>query len=156
MNYILVMPSPIDDLTLVSDGEAITGLWMGTPPAIEAGSKELSVLREAKKQLDAYFRGDLRQFSLPLRPAGTEFQLQVWKELQQIPYGETISYGELAKRIGNPKGSRAVGLANGKNKISIIIPCHRVIGASGHLTGFGGGLARKAKLLEIERPSLFD
>lgn len=156
MNYKLTVPSPIDDLTLYSDGDAITGLWMGTPPETGAEDSATPVLHEAQKQLKQYFAGDLTQFDLPLNPIGTPFQMQVWAELLRIPYGETISYGELAKRVGNPKGSRAVGLANGKNKISIIIPCHRVIGANGQLTGFGGGLPRKAKLLEIERPSLFD
>jgi len=105
---------------------------------------------EAKKQLNAYFKGERKQFDLELNPKGTGFQKQVWKELVKIPYGTTLSYGELAQRIGNPKASRAVGMANGKNPISIIIPCHRVIGATGSLTGFGGGIKVKQYLLDLE------
>ncbi len=102
-------------------------------------------------QLRAYFAGERKQFDLPLEMEGTEFQLSVWRELQRIPYGETISYLELARRIGNPKAVRAVGLANGQNPIPIIVPCHRVIGSDGSLTGFGGGMENKRKLLELER-----
>ena len=102
-------------------------------------------------QLEAYFKGELTGFDLELNVQGTEFQKTVWQELVRIPYGETISYGELAKRIKNPKASRAVGMANGKNPIAIIIPCHRVIGKDGSLTGFGGGLEVKKKLLDLER-----
>jgi methylated-DNA-[protein]-cysteine S-methyltransferase len=105
---------------------------------------------EAKRQLDAYFKGRLEEFDLDLAPEGTPFQLRVWGELRKIPYGETISYGELARRVGNPKASRAVGAANGRNPISIVVPCHRVIGSSGSLTGFGGGLDRKRTLLDLE------
>lgn len=105
---------------------------------------------ETCRQLEAYFAGDLDNFRLPLAPQGTPFQQRVWKELIKIPYGQTISYGELARRIGNPKASRAVGLANGSNPIPIIIPCHRVIGADGRLTGYGGGLEIKEKLLALE------
>ena len=101
--------------------------------------------------MNEFFRGDRRVFDLSLAPAGTAFQLRVWEELGHIPYGETISYGELARRIGDPKASRAVGLANGRNPISILIPCHRVIGANGKLTGYGGGVERKAALLDFER-----
>ncbi|MCK5837180.1 MAG: methylated-DNA--[protein]-cysteine S-methyltransferase [Desulfobacula sp.] len=102
-------------------------------------------------QLEAYFKGELTRFDLALNAQATDFQKTVWKELVRIPYGETISYGELAKRIKNPKASRAVGMANGKNPISIIIPCHRVIGKNGSLTGFGGGLEIKKKLLDLEK-----
>jgi len=107
------------------------------------------------KQFDEYFRGKRRQFEVPLRFSGTEFQRSVWNELLKIPYGATTTYGELAKRIGNPKAVRAVGLANGQNPIPIIVPCHRVIGANGKLTGFGGGLQNKALLLRIERVDSF-
>ena len=103
------------------------------------------------RQLRAYFAGELRRFDLPLAPEGTPFQQCVWRELLQIPYGETISYGELARRIGKPSASRAVGLANGSNPISIVIPCHRVIGSNGKLTGYGGGLKTKEWLLALER-----
>jgi methylated-DNA-[protein]-cysteine S-methyltransferase len=106
------------------------------------------------EQLSAYFAGELRTFDLSLAPQGTPFQMEVWRLLGEIPYGETTSYGELARRIGNPKASRAVGLANGSNPISIVIPCHRVIGSNGKLTGYGGGLPAKQKLLELERRQL--
>ena len=106
---------------------------------------------EARRQLDEYFAGKRRQFELLLKPAGTTFQLQVWEELCRIPYGQTTSYGELAKRLGRPAASRAVGMANGSNPIAIIQPCHRVIGANGKLTGFGGGLEVKQNLLDLER-----
>lgn len=109
---------------------------------------------EATRQLCAYFAGELELFDLPLAPVGTPFQLEVWRRLGEIPYGETISYGELARRIGNPKASRAVGLANGSNPIPMIIPCHRVIGSNGRLTGYGGGLPIKEKLLALERRQL--
>jgi len=106
------------------------------------------------RQLRAYFAGELETFDLPLAPAGTAFQLGVWRRLCEIPYGDTISYGELARRVGNPKASRAVGLANGSNPIPIVIPCHRVIGSDGKLTGYGGGLPIKEKLLALERRQL--
>jgi methylated-DNA-[protein]-cysteine S-methyltransferase len=102
------------------------------------------------RQLRAYFEGELREFDLPLAPEGTEFQMRVWQSLRAIPYGETISYGQLAARLGNPKASRAVGLANGSNPIPIIIPCHRVIGSDGSLVGYGGGLENKKILLALE------
>ena len=110
--------------------------------------------RETIQQLRAYFAGELDKFDLRLAPEGTPFQLQVWLRLCDIPFGETISYGELARRIGNPKASRAVGLANGSNPIPIVIPCHRVIGSNGKLTGYGGGLPLKEKLLALERRQL--
>jgi methylated-DNA-[protein]-cysteine S-methyltransferase len=106
--------------------------------------------REAIAQLEAYFAGELRRFDLPLAPEGTPFQREVWSALTAIPYGETVSYGELARRLGRPAASRAVGAANGQNPIPIVIPCHRVIGADGSLTGFGGGLAIKRRLLDLE------
>ncbi len=111
-------------------------------------------LHQTIQQLQAYFAGELEKFTLPLAPQGTPFQLKVWKQLCDIPYGETISYGELARRIGNPNASRAVGLANGSNPIPIVIPCHRVIGSNGKLTGYGGGLPIKEKLLALERRQL--
>lgn len=111
-------------------------------------------LRETIRQLRAYFAGELENFDLQLAPQGTPFQLSVWNRLCEIPYGETISYGELARRVGNPNASRAVGLANGSNPIPIVIPCHRVIGSNGKLTGYGGGLPIKEKLLGLERRQL--
>lgn len=110
-----------------------------------------AIFLAAIDQLGAYFKGERTGFDLELNVQGTDFQKRVWQELVRIPYGETISYGELAKRIGNPKASRAVGMANGKNPISIIIPCHRVIGKNGSLTGFGGGIEVKKKLLDLEK-----
>jgi methylated-DNA-[protein]-cysteine S-methyltransferase len=114
------------------------------------------LLREAESQLRAYFAGDLREFDLPLEPEGTAFQQRVWKELLKIPYGETWSYMEVARHIGAPSAVRAVGAANGANPIPIIVPCHRVIGASGKLVGYGGGLNLKRRLLALERGSLFE
>jgi methylated-DNA-[protein]-cysteine S-methyltransferase len=154
-----LMASPIGELLLVSDGECITGLYMNNDGSlkISAGWRDSrkeradALLREARVQLQAYFSEELKSFDLPLRLNGTAFQQRVWSELCNIPYGETISYGELAGRIGQPKASRAVGLANGRNPISIIVPCHRVIGANGSLTGYGGGLPRKRWLLDHER-----
>jgi len=116
--------------------------------------KDESRLRETIRQLGAYLAGKLEQFDLPLAPEGTPFQLNVWRLLCEIPYGETISYGELARRTGNPNAARAVGLANGSNPIPIVIPCHRVIGSNGKLTGYGGGLHIKEKLLALERHQL--
>lgn len=116
--------------------------------------EDAAALQEAVRQLKAYFAGERENFDLSLSPQGTPFQQKVWSELQKIHYGETISYGELARRIGNPKASRAVGLANGSNPISIVIPCHRVIGSNGKLTGYGGGLSIKEKLLALERRQL--
>jgi methylated-DNA-[protein]-cysteine S-methyltransferase len=108
-------------------------------------------LAEPVRQLTEYFKGKLRTFDVPVAPVGTAFQRAVWRQLQAIPYGETLSYGELARRLGNPKAVRAVGLANGSNPISIIIPCHRVIGSNGSLVGYGGGLPTKQALLALER-----
>jgi methylated-DNA-[protein]-cysteine S-methyltransferase len=116
--------------------------------------EDIEQLREPIRQLRSYFRGKLEVFDLPLQPRGTPFQLAVWRELCEIPYGETISYGELARRLGNPNASRAVGLANGTNPIPIVIPCHRVIGSNGKLTGYGGGLDIKEMLLALERHQL--
>ena len=116
--------------------------------------KDEAPMREVTRQLRAYFAGKLEKFDIPLAPEGTPFQLKVWKELCEIPYGETISYGELACRVGNPRAARAVGLANGANPIPIVIPCHRVVGSNGKLTGYGGGLPIKEKLLALERRQL--
>ena len=147
--------SPVGKLTLVGNDRGLSDvLFEGQPQTDEQGQGEASQLREAASQLRAYFAGKLENFDLPLAPAGTPFQQRVWNELLKIPYGETISYGELARRIGNPNASRAVGLANGSNPIPIIIPCHRVIGSNGKLTGYGGGLPIKEKLLALEKRQL--
>ncbi|MEK7470242.1 MAG: methylated-DNA--[protein]-cysteine S-methyltransferase [Planctomycetota bacterium] len=153
MTSYTTMKSPIGDLTLTTDGSALTGLHMA-PATISRDWKRddrAPVLRKAKKQLEEYFIGARTRFDLPLAPQGTPFQLKVWEALREIPYGETRSYADIAQYVGSPKGFRAVGLANGANPIAIVVPCHRVIGADGSLTGFGGGLPRKKKLLELER-----
>ena len=149
--------TPLCAMRLTSDGENLTGLFMlpshaHAPEIIEKWEREdsLSLFIEAKAQINAYFCGELKEFSLPIKAEGTPFQKSVWDALLQIPYGETISYGEIAKQIGNLAASRAVGMANGKNPISIIVPCHRVIGANGKLVGYGGGMPRKIALLELE------
>jgi len=155
MNTFCYVESPVGPLLLTSDGTALTGLYMEPSHATEstAGWRHdagIEPLAATARQLSEYFAGSRREFDLPLRAAGTAFQQSVWRELREIPYGETWSYGQLAKRIGNPNGSRAVGLANGRNPISILVPCHRVIGADGSLTGYGGGLDRKRWLLAHE------
>jgi methylated-DNA-[protein]-cysteine S-methyltransferase len=119
-------------------------------PGVETGPQTSEPFREAIAQLEAYFRGQLREFDLALAPVGTEFQRKVWSHLRTIPYGETTTYGEIARRLGRPSASRAVGAANGQNPLPIVVPCHRVIGASGALTGFGGGLDVKRRLLALE------
>lgn len=151
--------SPIGELTLTSDGAFLTGLYMENHKGFSDLRRDLvydesvQPLWQAKHELSEYFAGRLREFAVPLQSSGTEFQKKVWRELLNIPFGEVISYAELARRIDNPKACRAVGLANGQNPISIIVPCHRVIGANGKLTGYGGGLSRKEMLLEHERRS---
>jgi methylated-DNA-[protein]-cysteine S-methyltransferase len=156
MMFYSFFDSPVGRLHLHSDGTALTGVYMDglqDGPALPADARpddEAAPFPEAKRQLSAYFAGQQRSFDLPLAMAGTEFQRMVWAELQRIPFGATISYGELARRLGNPNGSRAVGLANGRNPIAIIVPCHRVIGSGGQLVGYSGGLARKQALLAFE------
>ncbi|NED79793.1 methylated-DNA--[protein]-cysteine S-methyltransferase [Streptomyces sp. SID11233] len=149
-----VTDSPYGPLTLVATDGVLAGLYMTgqrhRPPEETFGTPDPGLFDETVQQLDAYFAGELREFDLPLDLDGTPFQRTVWAELQHIPYGETRSYGELAEILGKPGASRAVGLANGKNPVGIIVPCHRVIGASGSLTGYGGGLDRKQRLLAFE------
>ncbi|PZG83426.1 cysteine methyltransferase [Streptomyces sp. NTH33] len=150
-----VIDSPYGPLTLVADDGVLCGLYMTDqrhrPTQETFGEPDERPFDEAVDQLNAYFAGELKDFTLPLRLHGTAFQRSVWDQLRTIPYGETRSYGQLAAALGKPGASRAVGLANGKNPIGIIVPCHRVIGASGSLTGYGGGLPRKQRLLEFER-----
>jgi len=156
-----VMDSPIGDLRLVERDGAITQIEFspfrdgdGRPKGDRDDAHP--VLVETARQLAAYFAGDLKDFDLPLAPVGSDFQQRVWKELQLIAYGETASYGQIAMRLGKTNAaSRAVGLANGSNPIPIVIPCHRVIGANGTLTGYAGGLGRKQQLLELEQDALF-
>lgn len=158
MTTYTTITSPIDPLTLVARDGRLIGIYCqqhkGKPEIAEDWKEDPEPFAEPIRQLQEYFQGSRREFDLPLAPDGTEFQQQVWAELRRIPFGETISYGELARRINNPKAVRAVGLANGRNPISIVIPCHRVIGANGKLTGYGGGLERKKRLLELETKSV--
>ena len=153
----VVIASPIGPLTLVAADGSLTGLYLDSQrhrPGAEvlgaAARPAAEPFAAAASQLAAYFAGVLTEFELPLAPSGTPFHRRVWAALQQIPYGETWSYGKLAAAIGNPAAVRAVGLANGRNPIALIIPCHRVIGSDGSLTGYGGGLDRKRYLLDLE------
>lgn len=165
MNSHTVIDSPYGPLTLVAEGEQLVGLYMEDqrhrPEESRFGERVPAsaepLFAEAGRQLAEYFAGRRETFELPLLLHGTAFQQQVWAAPREIPFGETWTYGELAEHIGRPSASRAVGLANGKNPIGVIVPCHRVIGATGGLTGYGGGLARKQALLEHERalPALF-
>ncbi len=166
-SYLSGLPGAMGELRLCSDGQALTAIDFdgdstadrpprGEEPAAWQRADRLPIFQQTATQLREYFAGTRTEFSVPLRLLGTEFQRKVWTELCEIPYGATWSYGELARRIGRPAASRAVGAANGKNPVPIIVPCHRVIGASGQLTGYGGGLPRKQLLLQVElgTPSL--
>ena len=157
------IPSPLGTLTLTSAGGFLTGMTMegqkhvpapvpaGPVPSVTLGDVEDDAwFAEVKDQLSAYFAGTLTEFDIPVKLTGSDFQRRVWRCLQDVPYGETISYGQLARRVGNPNASRAVGLANGRNPVAVIVPCHRVIGADGRLTGYAGGLDRKTWLLDHE------
>jgi O-6-methylguanine DNA methyltransferase len=154
----LVVGSPVGPLTLVSDGTHLTGLYftehrhapgdVGTQVSAEEAP---AVLRAAAEQLEEYFAGARTDFDLPVAARGTDFQQRVWALLREIPYGQTWSYGRLAAELGQPGASRAVGLANGRNPVSIVVPCHRVIGSTGAITGYGGGVERKQRLLDLER-----
>ena len=155
-----VTESPLGPLTLIASGGALTGLYMnGRRPASadaadaagDAEGADAAVLDEVERQLSEYFSGQRQAFDLPLALEGTAFQRRVWDALLGIGYGRTLSYGQLADQIGQPTAARAVGLANGRNPVSIIVPCHRVVGADGSLTGYGGGLDNKHRLLELER-----
>ena len=154
----VTVPSPIGPLTMTADHGYLTGLFMDAQQhrPLEAsfgvhGDPADKPFASAARQLAAYFAGNLTEFDLPLSPAGTDFQRQVWSALRTIPYGQTWTYGQLADKIGKPSAVRAVGLANGRNPIALVIPCHRVIGSDGSLTGYGGGLDRKRYLLDLER-----
>lgn len=165
------VPSPLGPITLVAVDGALARLSFeeprrGTPPSrggdvvrpqrLPADAHhDPEAFADVEAQLAAYFRGELTHFDVPLTLRGTPFQERVWAALLDIPYGTTTSYGELARRIGEPRASRAVGLANGRNPIGVIVPCHRVIGADGRLTGYGGGLPRKRHLLDLEQQTLF-
>jgi methylated-DNA-[protein]-cysteine S-methyltransferase len=153
--YWTTIDSPLGPLLLTADEKGITGLHMdgeahGPTQPGNNWVEDAPRFTAARHQLEEYFAGVRTEFDLPLRPVGTPFQQEVWAALQTIPYGEVRSYGEIAEQIGRPGASRAVGLANGRNPIAVIVPCHRVIGASGALTGYGGGLDRKLLLLDLE------
>jgi methylated-DNA-[protein]-cysteine S-methyltransferase len=157
MIYFSFYESPVQTLRLVSDGRSLIGLYMLSEKHALAPQPDwveddaIAPFSQTKPQLDAYFAGELTTFDIPLTMQGTPFQQQVWQALTTIPYGTTLSYGELAQQLGQPHASRAVGLANGRNPVSIVVPCHRVIGANGKLTGYGGGIERKHWLLTHER-----
>lgn len=146
--------SPIGELLLTGSDGALCGLWMQEgrrPRRIDPSWVEADEpFDEVRTQLGEYFAGERREFDLPLAPPGGEFSQRVWADLRKIPYGETITYGEQARRLGIPSAARAVGTANGQNPLAVIVPCHRVIGANGKLTGYAGGLDRKRLLLELE------
>jgi methylated-DNA-[protein]-cysteine S-methyltransferase len=146
-----VVDSPIDPLLLVGDESGLRELAMAPHSPPDDAVRDDDALAHAAAQLEEYFAGERTRFDLPLSPVGTPFQLRVWAELREIPYGGTTTYGRIATDLGQPTASRAVGLANGRNPIAVIVPCHRVIGSDGSLTGFGGGLDRKRWLLEHER-----
>ena len=149
-----VVPSPIGPLTVVAEGGALVRLAMSPPGRFvdaEIGERSEDGFDEVLVQLGEYFAGERTAFDLPLRPVGSDFELAVWEQLTLIPYGETRSYGSVAKAVGEPGGAQAVGAANGRNPLAIVVPCHRVIGADGSLVGFGGGLPRKRFLLDLEQ-----
>ncbi|HTX45021.1 MAG TPA: methylated-DNA--[protein]-cysteine S-methyltransferase [Solirubrobacteraceae bacterium] len=154
MNLYTIFDSPIGDLLAVGDGESLSRLHMlDSRKRVElnpAWRRDDDAFDDVRSQFQEYFAGERREFDLRLNMVGNPFELRVWEELQTIPYGETASYGEIAQRIGNPGAPRAVGLANGRNPVAVIVPCHRVIGADGSLTGYGGGIERKRLLLDLE------
>lgn len=154
MNYYTVLVSELGPITVQANSEGLLGIWFEqhTTCPVELGEQNPSypVLKQAEVELEEYFAGQRKDFTLPLAAKGTEFQRKVWQALCEIPYGEAISYQELANRVGNPKAVRAVGTANGKNPLSIVVPCHRVVGKDGKLTGYAGGVERKLRLLNLE------
>ncbi|SMO85221.1 methylated-DNA-[protein]-cysteine S-methyltransferase [Geodermatophilus aquaeductus] len=149
-----VVPSPIGPLTVVREDGVLVRLAMSPPGRLvdpEIGERSDEGFDDVVRQLGEYFAGERTDFDLPLRPVGSDFELAVWEQLTRIPYGETRSYGHVAAAVGEPGGAQAVGAANGRNPLAIVVPCHRVIGADGSLVGFGGGLARKRFLLDLEQ-----
>jgi methylated-DNA-[protein]-cysteine S-methyltransferase len=158
--YFDCMPSPLGDMVLASDGDALSGAWFEgqrhQPPIGSAWQRrpDLPVLRRAAAELAAYFAGDRITFDVPLAPVGTPFQRDVWRAIAGVPYGATIAYRDLAARAGRPESIRAAGTATGRNPLSIIVPCHRIVGADGALTGYAGGLARKRALLALEHAGI--
>ena len=155
--YYKTIESPVGKLRLMATDKGLSAVLFNggrgvkkLPPSALEQDDNHPMLKKAEKQLKEYFAGKRKDFDLPLDPQGTVFQIKAWRELSKIPYGKTISYGEQAKRVGDAKKARAVGMANGRNPLAIVVPCHRVIGASGALTGFGGGLKTKKYLLDLE------
>jgi methylated-DNA-[protein]-cysteine S-methyltransferase len=149
--FTMPMDTPVGRLVLESDGDVLIGIWLpnDTTSVRNAGDDAPPVLKDTATQLEEYFARERTEFDVPMELDGTTFQKEVWAELSRIPYGETISYGELARRVGRPKGPRAVGQANGRNPIPIIVPCHRVLAGNG-IGGYGGGLPMKRSLLAVE------
>ncbi|MDQ6831025.1 MAG: methylated-DNA--[protein]-cysteine S-methyltransferase [Gemmatimonadota bacterium] len=147
-----IVPTGVGDLLIVAEEDGLTEVLFDGHPDLswQRDSSPGSILSTVRAQIESYFAGTRTTFDVPLAPRGTPFQQRVWNELRAIPYGTTITYGELARRVGDVKASRAVGAANGRNPIPIIVPCHRVVGTNGSLTGFGGGMARKLWLLRHE------
>lgn len=155
MRHHAVLGSPVGPLTLAATDGALTGLWLAEhrrPPGVDLGVRDDAALAAAAEQLAEYFAGRRTVFDLPLAPPGGEFEQRVWAELRAVPHGTTTTYGALARRLGTPGAAQAVGAANARNPISIVVPCHRVLGADGSLTGYAGGLAAKRFLLDLEAP----
>lgn len=144
----------IGKITIAEEDGYITHVLFGHENLPDSRVNETALLKDAHKQISEYLKGERRSFDLPLSPSGTEFQQRVWKALTGIPYGETVTYEDIARKVGNEKACRAVGMANNRNPISLIIPCHRVIGKNGKLTGYGGGLGIKEYLLKLERGTI--
>jgi methylated-DNA-[protein]-cysteine S-methyltransferase len=151
MLTLMKIESPLGELRVVATERALVGLYLPVQASIDAPAGRTPLLERAAAQLAEYFAGERRVFELPLAPTGTAFQHRVWDGLAEIPYGALRSYGELARGLGRPTASRAVGMANSKNPLSIVVPCHRVVAATGELTGYAGGMAAKAWLLDHER-----
>jgi methylated-DNA-[protein]-cysteine S-methyltransferase len=147
-----VVPSPVGPLTVVAVDRVLVRLFLDPPgPDADLGHRDDAALAAVAGQLDEYFRGDREAFDVAHRPIGSAFELAVWEQLTRIPYGETRSYGQVARAVGEPGGAQAVGLACGRNPLAVVVPCHRVVGADGSLVGFGGGLPRKRFLLDLEQ-----
>lgn len=153
METIFFYDTPVGKLCIGEENGSITRVTWSKVPG-EYILKETELILNCKRQLEEYFTGERKAFCLPLGPKGTDFQQRVWKALQEIPYGETRTYGEIAAAVGNPKAARAVGMANNRNPIGIIVPCHRVVGANGKLVGYAGGMEKKEWLLELEKQNL--
>lgn len=154
MIFCSIMNTPYGNILLEAENDQLIGCRFIFTSSFKHNNKETPFLQNVKKQLEEYFYGIRKIFDIKMAPTGTPFQQSVWQALQKIPYGQTASYQEIAKRINNPRASRAVGMANNKNPIAIIIPCHRVIGSNGKLVGYAGGLNLKQQLLELEKNNL--